>query len=81
MFFPSADPVLGTMAAFGAFAAGLLGRPLGGLLFGHIGDTMGRKTSLILMGLIGGVGTCLIGLFRPTECARIVCRSVPRLGG
>ncbi len=47
VFFPSHDPVTGTMAAFGAFASGFLARPLGGLIFGHIGDRFGRKVSLV----------------------------------
>jgi MFS family permease len=50
------------MAAFGAFASGFLSRPLGGLLFGHIGDRFGRKASLIATLLIIGIGTFLIGL-------------------
>ena len=62
LFFPDHDPVMGTMASFGAFAAGFVSRPLGGLLFGHIGDTVGRKASLLLTVLIVGVGTCAIGL-------------------
>ena len=62
VFFPSHDPVAGTMAAFGAFASGFLARPLGGILFGHIGDRFGRKTSLVLTLLIIGIGTFLIGV-------------------
>jgi MHS family shikimate/dehydroshikimate transporter-like MFS transporter len=61
-FFPGGDAVAGTMSSFGAFAVGFVSRPLGGVLFGHIGDTMGRKVSLILTLLIVGLGTCLIGL-------------------
>jgi MFS family permease len=62
LFFPGGDAVASTMSSFGAFAAGFVSLPLGGLLFGHIGDTMGRKVSLILTLLIVGLGTCLIGL-------------------
>lgn len=62
IFFPSHEPAVGTMAAFGAFAAGFVSRPLGGVLFGHIGDTLGRRASLVLTLLIIGSGTCLIGL-------------------
>jgi MHS family shikimate/dehydroshikimate transporter-like MFS transporter len=62
LFFPGGDAVAGTMSSFGAFAAGFVSRPLGGVLFGHIGDTMGRKVSLILTLLIVGLGTCLIGV-------------------
>ncbi|MBV9786289.1 MAG: MHS family MFS transporter [Acidisphaera sp.] len=62
LFFPGESRLAGTMAAFGAFAAGFLARPLGGLLFGHIGDRFGRKTSLIATLLIIGIGTFLIGV-------------------
>jgi MHS family shikimate/dehydroshikimate transporter-like MFS transporter len=62
VFFPGGDAVAGTMSSFGAFAAGFVSRPLGGVLFGHIGDTMGRRVSLILTLVIVGLGTCLIGL-------------------
>jgi MHS family shikimate/dehydroshikimate transporter-like MFS transporter len=50
------------MAAFGAFAAGFLARPLGGVIFGHIGDRIGRKASLVATLLIIGIGTVLIGV-------------------
>ena len=62
VFFPSHDPVVGTMAAFGAFASGFLARPVGGILFGHIGDRLGRKVSLVATLLIIGIGTFLIGV-------------------
>jgi MHS family shikimate/dehydroshikimate transporter-like MFS transporter len=62
LFFPGDDPVASTMAAFGAFAAGFLARPLGGVIFGHIGDRVGRKVSLIATLLIIGLGTFAIGL-------------------
>jgi MHS family shikimate/dehydroshikimate transporter-like MFS transporter len=62
IFFPDSDPVIGTMASFGAFAAAFVSRPLGGWLFGHIGDTRGRKISLIMTLVITGLGICLIGL-------------------
>ncbi|WP_246114073.1 MFS transporter, partial [Streptomyces montanus] len=62
LFFPGADPAVGTIAAFGTFAAGYLARPLGGILFGHFGDRLGRKSMLLLtMGLMGGA-SFLIGL-------------------
>ena len=62
LFFPGHDPLAGTMAAFGAFASGFLARPLGGVIFGHIGDRMGRKASLVATLLIIGIGTVLIGV-------------------
>jgi MFS transporter, MHS family, shikimate and dehydroshikimate transport protein len=61
LFFPNSDPVTGTMAAFGTFASGFLARPIGGIIFGHIGDRLGRKASLIATLLIIGCGTFLIG--------------------
>jgi MFS transporter, MHS family, shikimate and dehydroshikimate transport protein len=62
LFFPSDDPLLSTMASFGAFASGFLARPIGGLIFGDIGDRIGRKASLVATLLIIGTGTFLIGL-------------------
>ncbi len=62
LFFPGGSKVVSTMAAFGAFAAGFLARPLGGLIFGHLGDRAGRKASLVATLAIIGVGTFLIGL-------------------
>jgi MHS family shikimate/dehydroshikimate transporter-like MFS transporter len=62
VYFPGHDPVANTMAAFGAFAAGFLARPLGGLIFGHIGDRLGRKAGLVATLAIIGVGTFLIGV-------------------
>lgn len=62
LFFPSLDPRVGTIAAFGTFAAGFLARPIGGIVFGHFGDRIGRKAMLVYT-LIGmGVFTFLIGV-------------------
>lgn len=61
LFFPTMDPVAGTIAAFGAYAVGFVARPLGGAIFGHFGDRVGRKAMLTLTMLIMGVGTFLIG--------------------
>ncbi len=65
LFFPQFDPVTGTLAAFGAFASGMLARPIGGLIFGHFGDRIGRKSMLTLSLLLMGICTVLIGLLRP----------------
>ncbi|WP_266064824.1 MFS transporter [Brucella intermedia] len=62
IFFPSDDPLVGTLAAFATFFVGYCARPLGGILFGHFGDRIGRKTALLLTMIIMGVGTFLIGL-------------------
>lgn len=64
LFFPNVDPATGTLAALGSYAVGFLARPLGGALFGHFGDRLGRKSMLMLMLtlLIMGFGTFLVGL-------------------
>ncbi len=62
LFFPSKTPAVSLIAAFGAFAAGFLVRPLGGLLFGRIGDLFGRKQAMILSVMAMAVPTVLIGL-------------------
>jgi len=61
LFFPSFDPFVGTLAAFGSYAVGFVTRPLGGAIFGHFGDKIGRKTMLMLTMMIMGSGTFLIG--------------------
>jgi MHS family shikimate/dehydroshikimate transporter-like MFS transporter len=61
-FFPTFDPLAGTLAALASFAAGFLARPLGGVLFGHFGDRLGRKTMLVLTLFIMGLSTFCIGL-------------------
>ncbi|WP_223778549.1 MFS transporter [Streptomyces sp. 135] len=62
LFFPEADPAVGTVAAFGTFAAGYLARPLGGIVFGHFGDRLGRKSMMLLTMVLMGTGSFLIGL-------------------
>lgn len=62
LFFPSLDPLTGTLAAFATFAVGLFARPIGGLVFGHFGDRVGRKSMLLLSLFLMGVPTVLIGL-------------------
>jgi MHS family shikimate/dehydroshikimate transporter-like MFS transporter len=61
-FFPTFDPLAGTLAALGSYAVGFLARPLGGALFGHFGDRLGRKSMLVLTLFIMGLSTFLIGL-------------------
>jgi MFS family permease len=61
LYFPTYSPVAGTMAAFGTLAVGFVARPLGGLLFGHFGDRLGRKAALILTLSIMGGSSVLIG--------------------
>jgi MHS family shikimate/dehydroshikimate transporter-like MFS transporter len=62
LFFPSFDPLVGTMLAFGTALVGFVARPVAGIVFGHFGDRLGRKKMLILTLLIMGIGTFLIGL-------------------
>ena len=61
-FFPVVSPLLGTMIAFATFAAGFITRPLGGLLFGHYGDKLGRKRMLVITMMIMGGATFCMGL-------------------
>src|SRR3954469_24852735 len=61
LFFPKAEPAVGTLAAFGTYAVGFAARPLGGVVFGHFGDRVGRKTMLVLALIIMGTATFLIG--------------------
>ncbi|HZT52018.1 MAG TPA: MFS transporter [Stellaceae bacterium] len=72
VFFPDQDPLASTMAAFGAFAAGFVARPLGGVLFGHIGDRIGRKASLVATLVIIGIGTFLVGLLPSFDAVGIL---------
>jgi len=60
-FFPSSDPTVGTLLAYATFAVGFITRPIGGIIFGHFGDKIGRKSMLILTLSIMGVSTVLIG--------------------
>jgi MHS family shikimate/dehydroshikimate transporter-like MFS transporter len=62
LFFPGYDPAIGTMLAYATFAVGFIARPLGGVIFGHFGDRIGRKRMLVLTLLIMGTATVLIGL-------------------
>ncbi|MDH7797795.1 MULTISPECIES: MFS transporter [unclassified Beijerinckia] len=66
-FFPGLDPVAGTLAAFAAYVVGFAARPVGGLIFGHFGDKLGRKETLIVSMLIMGGSTAFIGLLPTYE--------------
>ncbi|HUL83297.1 MAG TPA: MFS transporter [Gammaproteobacteria bacterium] len=68
LFFPTFSELAGTLAAFATFAVGFVARPVGGLVFGHIGDRIGRKTTLVLTLTMMGVATFLMGLM-PTYAA------------
>ncbi|NUP60974.1 MAG: MHS family MFS transporter [Nonomuraea sp.] len=61
LFFPESDPLTGTLLSFLTYAVGFFARPLGGLVFGHFGDRLGRKTLLVVSLLMMGAATLLIG--------------------
>ena len=62
LFFPSFDPLVGTLLAFATYAVGFVARPLGGIVFGHYGDRIGRKKLLMWSLVLMGLATVLIGL-------------------
>jgi len=62
IFFPSFDPLTGTLAAFATYSVGFFARPLGGIVFGHFGDKVGRKSMLLITLFMMGIPTILIGL-------------------
>jgi MFS family permease len=61
LFFPSSDPLVGTLQAFGIYAVGFVSRPVGAMLFGHYGDRIGRKVTLIATLLLTGLSTFAVG--------------------
>src|ERR1700739_4116952 len=65
LFFPKGDPLVGTMLAFLTFGVGFVVRPLGGILFGVLGDRYGRKPVLVATLLMLRIGTTAIGLLPP----------------
>lgn len=87
LFFPSDDKFVSQMAAFGSFALGFFMRPLGGVIFGHFGDRIGRKAMLVTTLLMMGMATFLIGVLPTYEtlgvaapCLLILLRLVQGLG-
>jgi MHS family shikimate/dehydroshikimate transporter-like MFS transporter len=67
LFFPKADPAMGTLLAFATFGVAFVARPFGGMFFGHLGDRIGRKPVLVITLLLVGAGTFLIGLLPTYE--------------
>ena len=61
-FFPEATPAMALILSFGTFAAGFIARPVGGIIFGHFGDRIGRKKTLIIALLLMGISSTMIGL-------------------
>jgi metabolite-proton symporter len=62
LFFPTSDPLVGTLLAFATYAVGFIARPVGGVIAGHIGDRSGRRRVLVGTLLVMGLATCAIGL-------------------
>ena len=62
LYFPRADPLVGTLEAFGVYAVGFVARPIGAAIFGHYGDRLGRKAALIATLMLMGVATFLVAL-------------------
>ena len=87
LFFPSSDPLAGTMLALSTFLVGFVVRPVGAALFGHFGDRIGRKSTLVATLLLMGVGTALVGVVPTYDAigiwgavALVVLRVVQGLG-
>ncbi len=62
LFFPTLDSLAGTMASFATYSVGFFARPIGGIVFGHFGDRMGRKSMLVTTLMLMGLATFLIGV-------------------
>src|SRR5436309_4412841 len=62
LFFPRSDPLVGTLEAFAVYAVGFVARPVGAAIFGHYGDRIGRKSTLIASLLLMGIATFLVAL-------------------
>lgn len=71
LFFPTIDPHAGTMASFATYAIGFFARPVGGVVFGHFGDRIGRKSMLVTTLMLMGLATFGIGLLPTYERAGI----------
>lgn len=67
LFFPAFDPIAGTMAAYATYAVGFFARPLGGVVFGHFGDKVGRKSMLVVTLMMMGLATFFVGLLPTYE--------------
>jgi len=72
LFFPTANPLTGTLLAFLTYAVGFLARPVGGLVFGHFGDRLGRKRLLVVSLVLMGGSTCAMGLLPTFGTAGVV---------
>ncbi len=79
LFFPSSDPTVSLIASFGAFAAGFLMRPIGGFVFGHIGDRIGRRQALVLSVMLMAIPTGIVGLL-PTHASTGIAAAIALVG-
>src|SRR5262249_57635362 len=75
LYFPNEEPLTATLAAFGTYFIGFIGRPIGAAIFGHYGDRIGRKATLIATLLCMGIATFLIA-FVPTYASIPICVAV-----
>lgn len=87
LYFPAGDPALSTLLAYATFAVGFVARPLGGIVFGHFGDKVGRKSMLVMTLTIMGLSTFAIGLVPTYEqigywapALLLVCRIIQGIG-
>jgi metabolite-proton symporter len=71
LFFPQSDPLVGTLEAFAVYAVGFVARPVGAAIFGHYGDRIGRKSTLIATLMLMGIATFLVGLVPTYETVGI----------
>lgn len=71
LFFPTVTPLIGTLAALATFGVGYVARPVGGIVFGHFGDRVGRKAMLVITMMMMGLATFLIGLLPTYEAIGI----------
>src|ERR1700747_2477861 len=62
LFFPKSDPLVGVLEAFAIYTVGFIARPIGAAIFGHYGDRIGRKGTLIATLLVTGIATAAVGL-------------------
>jgi metabolite-proton symporter len=72
LFFPSVDPLAGTLLAFSTYAVGYVSRPLGGFVFGNLGDRVGRRAVLMLTLVLMGITTALMGVLPTYASAGIL---------
>ena len=77
LFFPNEDPLTGTLAAFGTYFIGFVGRPIGAAIFGHYGDRIGRKATLIATLMLMGIATFLVAFVPPLRLDRHLGRDHP----